>query len=222
VTGRGLVRSVIRRIVPPLPAVSRPSNTTMILAPDAATHSCIATSSPWSRRISTSYSFVFILGRAALAASNSSMPDGGTKPSVGTDADADRSFPSFDLPFLPCSACGRACPCGRACSSVVSSLRGGLRTSGSASDEPGRGLRPDTGGPTDAALRPTVSPHPSPAPGAKVPSPARHRGTKAASAASAAWPRRTLRRWRRAYAAARSDDDATGARPTSGTRHPTS
>jgi hypothetical protein len=30
---RGLTRSVIRSIVPPLPAVSRPSNTMQILAP---------------------------------------------------------------------------------------------------------------------------------------------------------------------------------------------
>src|SRR5215813_197047 len=53
---RGLTRSVIRRIVPPFPAVSRPSNTTQILAPVDLTHSCIATSSPCSRRISSSYS----------------------------------------------------------------------------------------------------------------------------------------------------------------------
>jgi hypothetical protein len=51
---RGLTRSVIRLIVPPLPAVSRPSNTMQILAPDALTHSCMATSSPCSRRISRS------------------------------------------------------------------------------------------------------------------------------------------------------------------------
>jgi len=45
---RGLTRSVIRLIVPPLPAVSRPSKTTKTLAPVALTHSCIATSSAWS------------------------------------------------------------------------------------------------------------------------------------------------------------------------------
>jgi hypothetical protein len=39
---RGLTRSVIRLIVPPFPAVSRPSNTMQILAPDSFTHSCIA------------------------------------------------------------------------------------------------------------------------------------------------------------------------------------
>ena len=57
---RGLVRSVIRRIVPPLPALSTPSNTTQILAPVALTHSCIATSSPWRILISRSYAFRFI------------------------------------------------------------------------------------------------------------------------------------------------------------------
>ena len=53
---RGLTRSVIRLIVPPLPAVSRPSNTMQILAPVALTHSCMATSSPCRTRISRSYS----------------------------------------------------------------------------------------------------------------------------------------------------------------------
>ena len=47
---RGLTRSVIRLIVPPLPAVSRPSKTMQIFAPDALTHSCIATSSACSAR----------------------------------------------------------------------------------------------------------------------------------------------------------------------------
>ena len=51
---RGLTRSVIRLIVPPLPAVSRPSNTMQTLAPEALTHSCIATSSPCSCRIACS------------------------------------------------------------------------------------------------------------------------------------------------------------------------
>ena len=51
---RGLTRSVIRLIVPPFPAVSRPSNTTQTLAPDALTHSCMATSSPCRRRSSRS------------------------------------------------------------------------------------------------------------------------------------------------------------------------
>ena len=35
----GLTRSVIALIVPPLPAVSRPSNTIQIFAPEAFTHS---------------------------------------------------------------------------------------------------------------------------------------------------------------------------------------
>ncbi len=59
---RGLTRSVIRLIVPPLPAVSRPSKTTQILAPEDLTHSCIATSSPCRSRISRSYSLRFIFG----------------------------------------------------------------------------------------------------------------------------------------------------------------
>ena len=53
---RGLTRSTMRLIVPPLPAVSRPSNTMHTLAPVALTHSCIATSSAWSRASSASYS----------------------------------------------------------------------------------------------------------------------------------------------------------------------
>ena len=64
---RGLTRSVIRLIVPPLPAVSRPSKTTQILAPVALTHSWSATSSPWSFAISRSYSRRFIF--AGLAGS---------------------------------------------------------------------------------------------------------------------------------------------------------
>ena len=59
---RGLTRSVIRLIVPPLPAVSRPSNTMQILAPVAFTHSCMATSSPCRILISRSYSLRFIFG----------------------------------------------------------------------------------------------------------------------------------------------------------------
>src|SRR6478672_7147610 len=60
---RGLTRSVMRLIVPPLPAVSRPSKTMTILAPLALTHSCIATSSPCRTRMCFSYSFVFSLPR---------------------------------------------------------------------------------------------------------------------------------------------------------------
>ena len=65
---RGLTRSVIALIVPPLPAVSRPSNTTQIFAPGALTHSCMATSSPCSRRSSRWYSFSFISGRLGRSA----------------------------------------------------------------------------------------------------------------------------------------------------------
>ena len=68
---RGLTRSVIRLIVPPLPAVSRPSKTMQIFAPVDFTHSCIATSSPCSRSSSSSYSLRFILrgGRSAATGS---------------------------------------------------------------------------------------------------------------------------------------------------------
>ena len=53
---RGLTLSVIRLITPPFPAVSRPSNTTHTLAPDATTHCWRWTSSTWSRASSRSYS----------------------------------------------------------------------------------------------------------------------------------------------------------------------
>ena len=46
-----------RLIVLPLPAVSRPSKMTTILAPSVRTHSCIFTSSPCRRNSSVSYSF---------------------------------------------------------------------------------------------------------------------------------------------------------------------
>jgi hypothetical protein len=66
---RGLTRSVIRLIVPPFPAVSRPSNTMQILAPDALTHSCMATSSPCRTLISRSYGLRFIFGTGPAPAS---------------------------------------------------------------------------------------------------------------------------------------------------------
>ena len=67
---RGLTRSTIRLMVPPLPAVSRPSNTTQTFAPVALTHSCMATSSPCSVASSASYSRrrSFAPGSAAPAA----------------------------------------------------------------------------------------------------------------------------------------------------------
>ncbi len=78
---RGLTRSVIALIVPPLPAVSRPSNTTHTFAPDAFTHSCIATSSPCNVRSSCSYSFRFIVAGGLAAAPLSVTP-----PVLGADA----------------------------------------------------------------------------------------------------------------------------------------
>src|SRR6478672_4884049 len=94
---RGLVRSVILRIVPPLPAESIPSKTRQSLAPEDLTHSCIATSSPCRRRISFSYCFLFSFGREA-------------SPAAAGDEESDRvdprDFPDFPdflafLAFLP-------------------------------------------------------------------------------------------------------------------------
>jgi hypothetical protein len=53
---RGLTRSVIALMLPPLPAPSRPSNTMQILRPLATTHCCSRTSSTCSLRSSFSYS----------------------------------------------------------------------------------------------------------------------------------------------------------------------
>ncbi len=94
---RGLVRSVIRRMVPPLPAESRPSNTMQTLAPAALTHSCMATNSPCRRRISFSYSFLVICGLAAGAASPSPAPGVGILTCDSVDVSAFLVF--FD--FLP-------------------------------------------------------------------------------------------------------------------------
>ncbi len=51
---RGLRNSVTRLMVLPFPAASRPSNRIATRAPDARTHSCIATSSVCRRRNSVS------------------------------------------------------------------------------------------------------------------------------------------------------------------------
>src|SRR5215468_4237768 len=59
---RGLTRSVIARIVPPLPAPSRPSNTTIARSPLCLTHSWSLQSSACRRRSSPSYSLRFIRG----------------------------------------------------------------------------------------------------------------------------------------------------------------
>src|SRR5262245_29801746 len=86
---RGLTRSVIALIVPPLPAVSRPSKTTQTFAPEAFTHSCIATSWPWRRRSSDSYSLRRIFG-------------GGSESCVAavSSAACDLASPFFFLCFL--------------------------------------------------------------------------------------------------------------------------
>src|SRR6266850_1283360 len=56
---RGLTRSVIALMVPPLPAPSRPSKTMQIFAPVCFTHSWSFTSSTCSLASSFSYSFLF-------------------------------------------------------------------------------------------------------------------------------------------------------------------
>src|SRR5579862_3085739 len=63
---RGLTRSVIALMVPPLPAPSRPSNTRMMRKPLCLTHSCKRQSSTCSLRSSWRYSlfFIFDLGCA--------------------------------------------------------------------------------------------------------------------------------------------------------------
>src|SRR5580658_1504267 len=58
---RGLTRSVIARMVPPLPAASRPSNTTITRRPLYLTQSCSLQSSAWSFFSSFSYSLRFNL-----------------------------------------------------------------------------------------------------------------------------------------------------------------
>src|SRR5262245_20600754 len=57
---RGLTRSVMALIVPPLPAASRPSNTTTTRRPFSLTQLCNAHNSTWSLRSSSSYSLRFI------------------------------------------------------------------------------------------------------------------------------------------------------------------
>src|SRR4029079_13387742 len=56
---RGLTRSVRTRIVPPLPAVSRPSNKMMARWPSRLTHSCNSQSSACSLRSFFVYSLFF-------------------------------------------------------------------------------------------------------------------------------------------------------------------
>src|SRR5215216_791694 len=58
---RGLRLSVIRLIVPPLPAASRPSKITTTLSPACLIHSWSLISSSWRRASSSSYGFFFIL-----------------------------------------------------------------------------------------------------------------------------------------------------------------
>src|SRR5215472_5821006 len=68
---RGLVRAVIRLITPPLPAVSRPSKTTMMRAPSAWTQACRRVSSTCNFASSFSNSLRLILPDAVIASSAS-------------------------------------------------------------------------------------------------------------------------------------------------------
>ncbi len=68
-TEREKSQMYVQRYIPHFPAVSRPSNTMQILAPDALTHSCMATSSPCRILISRSYSLRFIFGGGPPSAS---------------------------------------------------------------------------------------------------------------------------------------------------------
>ena len=76
---RGLTFAVRALIVPPLPAESRPSNTTQTFAPVALTHSCIATSSACSRLSSDSYSLRFILATRVPFRLVARSPHGGAR-----------------------------------------------------------------------------------------------------------------------------------------------
>src|SRR6187401_3507977 len=71
---RGLTRSVIALIVPPLPAPSRPSKTMQTFAPVWATQSWSLTSSTCSLRSALSYS---LLDRSAPEAPSAAAPLGG-------------------------------------------------------------------------------------------------------------------------------------------------
>ena len=61
---RGLVRSMIALMVPPLPAASRPSKTTMTRRPFSFTQSCSTHSLPCRRASSFSnfFRFIFFIG----------------------------------------------------------------------------------------------------------------------------------------------------------------
>ena len=64
---RVLSGSVMRLMVPPLPAASRPSNSTTTRAPSSRTQDCIRASSTCSRRSSRSYAR-FASGLGCLSA----------------------------------------------------------------------------------------------------------------------------------------------------------
>ncbi len=95
---RGLTRSVIRLIVPPFPAVSRPSNTTQTLAPESFTHSCIATSSPCKILICRSYSLRFIFAGGPAPGSCVTVDDGTRAPASPRSCSSFFFFLAISLP----------------------------------------------------------------------------------------------------------------------------
>src|SRR5574337_1806308 len=94
---RGLTRSVIALIVPPLPAPSRPSNTMHTFSPLCLTHSCILTSSMCSFFSALSYS---LLDSSFTCASGACTSDAAaSSDAAAASGGASSALLSF-LPFL--------------------------------------------------------------------------------------------------------------------------
>src|SRR6516225_5663260 len=103
---RGLTRSVMALIVPPLPAASRPSNRTMAFAPSALTQSCSRQSSTWSLCKCFSYSLRFILLEFELSLMLTTYASGTAKQSMGKWRDRSNLFAAS--PF--CTRSQKECP----------------------------------------------------------------------------------------------------------------
>ena len=93
---RGLTRSVIALIVPPLPAPSRPSKTMQTFAPVCATHSCSFTSSTCSFSSALAYCFADMSPPEAASAAATAE--------LGLDSGA--AVPGERA--LSCCSCGRS------------------------------------------------------------------------------------------------------------------
>src|SRR3954451_15570435 len=92
---RGLTRSVMALMVPPLPAPSRPSKTMQILAPVAWVHCCSLTNSTWSPNSASSYALRGSLA-PLLEAAPALAPSG---PASGAAPEGQAS--GGQAPFLP-------------------------------------------------------------------------------------------------------------------------